>query len=49
MNELFEPGDPPPERVPGPPRIVDYDDELETIDPAYRYVLKRPSEPSADS
>jgi hypothetical protein len=55
MNQLFDPEDPG-----GAQQIVpvgngllhtplDYDDELETIEPGYRYVIKRPSGPSAGS
>ena len=45
MNELFEAGDA-PKRIPTiePAAVeVDYDDELDTAEPGYRYVVKRPS------
>jgi hypothetical protein len=47
MNELFEPDEAPRRPLEQGPATIDYDDGLETVDPGYRYVLRRPSETGA--
>jgi hypothetical protein len=43
MNELFEPGEE-RKRLPAAAQAeIDYDDELDSPDPGYRYVIRRAS------
>jgi hypothetical protein len=49
MNELFEPDEAPRRPLEQAPATIDYDDELETVEPGYRYVLRPLSESSAGS
>jgi hypothetical protein len=49
MNELFDQDDGSRRPREQAPPAIDYDDELETIEPGYRYVLRPLSESSAGS